>query len=167
MKKQLFFLILVLGLISCNKEESPTPQGELFTAEQIVNLPKNDSLNMKQIAVDGYYTLPCSNSIVQIAKSFKLDSTVDLIIRTTPDCDGTELITAQIMLRNGEAKGIGTQIKPRNYILGKKGDFDPTTLIIRTDDYKDVEYQKLRYSGTLIYDKDHYYLTNVSIHLID
>ena len=168
MIKHLYLLILLLGLVSCNKEEAPTPQGELLTDEQVLNLPKNDSLNMKQVSVEGYYSLPCSKGIIQIPKSFKLGSVVDLVIRTKPDCEGKELITAQIQLRGGEVKGLTPpQIKPRNYILGKVGDFDPHTLTIRTDDYKDVEYQKLRFSGTLIFDTDHYYLTKVSIHSIN
>lgn len=163
MKKTLFIAFLSLAIISCKTKREPTPQGELLTTEAIMDLPKDGSMNGKIISIDGFYGY-CPTHFSPL-NGLKLKSKVNFSIRTEADCNGDELISARIYLENEDSFGIGGD-EPRNCIWGKKGTFDPNEAKITTDDYQEVTYQKLRFSGKLVFEKDNYYMTDVSIHTI-
>jgi hypothetical protein len=160
MKKSKVFLLMcsIVFLAACTSKELPSQMGEYLSAEQIKNLPKDDSWNNKLVSLEGYFGF-CS-----VAGTYRAGTKSKLLITTEANCEGDNLIDAKILLQISSSSVIfGTA--PRNQIVTEK-DINLKTLKVITDDYQKVDYQKFIFSGNLIYNNGIYYLDNVTIHLI-
>ena len=163
-KKQLFVLttILVAGIFftSCIHKGEPSQVGELITVEQLKSLPDDDSWNLKLVAVDAYLSY-CGHLI-------KFDQKNTAVITTEPSCKSDRLIDAKISIKDSESKSVLLGGKePNNYISMPKSSLGIENSEFVLDDYQKVGYQeKLRISGTLIYDNGKYYMNDVTLHLI-
>ena len=163
-KKQLFILtaILFAGIIatSCVHKGQPSQVGELITIEQLKSLPSDDSWNLKSVAVDAYLSY-CGRLI-------KFDQRNTAVITTEPSCKSDKIIEAKIVIKDAESKSVLLGGKePNNYIAMPKSNLGIENSEFVLDDYQKVGYQeKLRISGTLIYDNGKYYMNDVTLHNI-
>jgi hypothetical protein len=161
MKKVIFCLLGVLLFSSCLQKGTPSEQGVLMTGAEIKNLPATDEFNMKLVSIDGYFGF-CGRF-----NRLKAGAKNDINITSEPDCQGDKLISAKISIKSSSSTAIaGAGEKPRNYLSAPKS-ITLDNIKIITDDYQEVDYQKFRFSGNLIYDNGSYYLDNVTIHIIN
>ena len=161
--KKLFVLVCIFAgmfFISCTHKGKPSQVGELITIEQLQSLPSDDSWNLKSVAVDAYLSY-CGRLI-------KFDQKNKAVITTEPSCKSDRLIDANIAIRNSESKSVLLGGKePNNYIAMPKSNLGIENSEFVLDDYQKVGYQeKLRISGTLIYDNGKYYMNDVTLHTI-
>ena len=162
-KKQLLVLttIFVAGMFftSCVHKGEPSQVGELMTIEQLKSLPSDDSWNLKSIAVDAYLS-HCSFLI-------KLDKKNTAVITTEPGCKSERLLDVKIVIKDANDSSVllGGQ-EPRNYFAMSKDNLNIEDAEFVLDDYQKVGYQKMRISGTLIYDNGKYYMDHVTLHNI-
>jgi hypothetical protein len=159
MKKMFLVMCSAVVLAACTSKEAPSQMGETVSAEQIGNLPRDDSWNNKLVSFEGYFGF-CDN----VFRSFKAGSKAKLSITTEADCEGERLIDAKISLQLSSSSVV-FGAAPRNQIVAGE-DINLETLKVITDDYQEVEYRKFIFSGNLIYDNGNYYLDNVTIHSI-
>jgi hypothetical protein len=132
--------------------------GESVSAEQIINLPKDDSWNNKKVSFEGYFGF-CSR-----IGNYKAGSKATLRITTEPYCQGDRIIDAKIVVQLSASTTV-FGAAPRNEIVTDE-DIKMETLKVITDDYQKVDYQKFIFSGNLIFNNGSYYLDKVTIHLI-
>jgi len=145
---------------SCIHKGKPSQVGELITIEQLQSLPSDDSWNLKLVAVDAYLSY-CGRLI-------KFDQRNTAVITTEPSCKSDRLIDAKIVIKDAESKSVLLGGKePNNYIAMPKSNLGIENSEFVLDDYQKVGYQeKLRISGTLIYDNGKYYMNDVTLHTI-
>ncbi|AWK03513.1 hypothetical protein HYN56_04460 [Flavobacterium crocinum] len=148
------FIILVL-FVSCAKEGKPSKQGQLLTLEQIKSLEKDQSWNGKLVEIEGYPAFCGMFANVRLGEKNKME------IRTEQGCKGEKLIEANLEFGGDKVLLFGE--KERNVVLAYEN-FSNETLKFCTDDYQELPTGKLKFSGTLIYINNTYYLDNVTIH---
>ncbi|WP_143155010.1 hypothetical protein [Flavobacterium chilense] len=148
-------LILTLFFAGCTKERKPSKQGELLTLEQIKSLENDQSRNGKLIEVEGYPAFCGMFANVRLGEKSKME------IRTEQDCKGEKLIEANLYFGGNKVMLFGE--KERNVVLAEKN-FSNKTLKFCTDDGQELPNGKFKFSGTLIYINNSYYLDNVTIH---
>ncbi|MCL1868433.1 MAG: hypothetical protein FWF72_05760 [Paludibacter sp.] len=159
MKKILLAICnIIVVFAACTSKQAPSPIGEFVTAEQIQNLPKNDSWNNKLVSFEGYF------GFCKMFGRYNAGAKAELKLTTEANCEGKTLINAKIWLEISSSTTIFGSA-PRNQIVADKN-IDTKTLKVITDDYQKVDYQKFIFSGNLIYAGNSYYLDNVTIHLI-
>ena len=163
MKKQLFLLVTIITGIfftSCVHKGQPSQVGELITIEQLKSLPSDDSWNLKSVAVDAYLSY-CGHLI-------KFDQKNTAVITTEPSCKSDRIIDVKIAIKDAESKSVLLGGKePNNYIAMPKSNLGIENSEFVLDNYQKVGYQeKLRISGTLIYDNGKYYMNDVTLHNI-
>ena len=162
-KKQLLVLttIFVAGIFftSCVHKGEPSQVGELITIEQLKSLPSDDSWNLKSIAVDAYLS--------HCGFLTKLGKKNIVVITEEPGCKNEKLLDAKILIADANDSSVllGGQ-EPRNYFALSKEIRNIEDAEFVLDDYQKVGYQKMRISGTLIYDNGKYYMDNVTLHNI-
>ena len=156
--KKVFLMCCIIYLAACTSKEAPSQMGESVSVEQIKNLPQDDSWNNKLVSFEGYF------GFCDFMNSFKAGSKAKLRITTEPDCKGDRLIDAKIPIELSSSSVL-FGAAPRNRIVTDKN-ITLKTLKVITDDYQKVDYQKIVFSGNLIYDSGKYYLDNVTLHLI-
>lgn len=142
-------------LIGCTKEGKPSKQGQLLTLEQIKSLGTDQSLNGKLVEIEGYPAFCGMFADVRLGEKSKME------IRTEQNCKGEKLIEANLYFGGDKILLFGE--KERNVVLADKN-FSNKTLKFCTDDYQELSNKKLKFSGTLIYINNSYYLDNVTIH---
>lgn len=143
--------------VGCAKKGEPSKQGDLLSVEQIKALANDQSMNGKLVSIEGYAGL-CNNSMF-VTKGKKNKMT----IHSDGICKGEELIDAQIEISAGSIPLSGE--KSRNYAsFPDEKNITDESLTFMTDDYQELKNQKLKFSGTIIYDGKNYYLDNVTIH---
>ena len=162
-KAQLLILttILVAGIVaaSCVHKGEPSQVGELITIEQLKSLPSDDSWNLKSIAVDAYLS-HCSHLI-------KFDQKNTAVITAEPSCKSDRLIDVKIVIKDANSGSVLLGGKePNNYIAMTKDNLTIESAEFVLDDYQKVSYQKMRISGTLIYNNGKYYMNDVTLHNI-
>ena len=161
MKTKLFVLVCVFAGIfftSCSSKGEPSQVGELITVEQLKSLPSDDSWNLKLVAVDAYLSY-CRSLI-------KIDQRNRAVITTEPSCKSDRLIEANISIKDAEKKStLLYGEESRNYVSWPKSrNIEDAEFVL--DDYQKVGYQKMRISGTLIYDNGEYYMNDITLHAI-
>ena len=162
-KNQLLRLvgIFVVGMlfVSCTTKGEPSQVGELVTVEQLKSLPNDDSWNLKSVAVDAYLSY-CHGLI-------KFNQRNKAVITTEPGCKSDRLIEANIAIKDADDKSVllGGE-ESRNYVSMSKSNLNIEESEFVLDDYQKVGYQKMRISGTLVYDNGEYYMNDVTLHLI-
>ena len=157
--KTTFLAVLALGIftVSCTQKGEPSKQGDLLSLEQIKALENDQSMNGKLVTIEGYAGL-CDNSMF-VTKG-KLNK---MTIYSDGICNGEKLINAQILLTKGNIPLSGD--KPRNYAsFPDDNKLTDESLTFMTDDYQEVKNEKLKFSGTIIYNGNNYTLDNVTIH---
>lgn len=144
---------------SCTSKGKPSQVGELITVEQLKSLPSDDSWNNKSVAVDAYLSY-CRALI-------KFDRRNKAVITTEPGCKSDRLIEANISIKDAEDKSVllGGE-ESRNYVAMPKSNLNIEDAEFVLDDYQKVGYQKMRISGTLIYNNGEYYMNDVTLHSI-
>ena len=160
---KLFVLVSVFfaGILftSCTSKGKPSQVGELITVEQLKSLPSDDSWNSKSVAVDAYLSY--------CRKLIKFNQRNKAVITTEPGCKSDRLIEANISIKDAEDKStllVGEE--SRNYVAMSKSNLNIEDAEFVLDDYQKVGYQKMRISGTLIYDNGEYYMNDVTLHTI-
>ena len=144
-----------LLIVSCAKNGTPSSRAELWTAEQIKSLPKDASMNKKQISAEGYLSFCDMYNGVTMGKNNVME------LRTEPDCKGEKLIDVSINFNTSE-KLFGE--KYRNYATVEDKTFNNSSIKFMTDDYQEVPNGKLKFSGTLLFVNGHYELQDVVIY---
>lgn len=141
---------------ACVSKEAPSEVGELMTEEQITNLPKDDAYNKRLVAVDGYWNF-ASHLIKSGTKN-------NIVISSEPNGRGTSLIRASVGVNSSENEGITLAGAASRNIIKVAKPVDIKTCVVITDDYNEVGYQKMRFSGTLVYENGEYKLENITLH---
>lgn len=154
-KNTFLALAFISTLASCTKKGEPNQLGEVLTTEQISALANDQSMNGKLVSVEGFASF-CGrfNRITGGQKS-------EMTIYSENFCQGDKLIKAKIEFSDNRTPLSGEE--KRNYAEAEKS-FTNETLKFMTDDYQELPNGKLKFSGTLVYDGDNYYLDNVTIH---
>jgi len=154
--KLLTFTLCLFLVIGCTTKHEPTTIGELLTTEQALNLPADNSMDGKIVAIDGYPGLCKRMNLLKINKRNLVS------IHTESDCKADELPAVNIYFIDGK----GTILfgdEPRNQVIFG----DDKKMIFITDDYQKVpEGGMLRFSGKLVYENNAYHLEDISIHQI-
>nr|WP_199001331.1 hypothetical protein [Flavobacterium sp. ASV13] len=148
-------LILILVFAGCTKEHKPSKEGQLLTLEQIKSLENDQSWNGKLIEVEGYPAFCGMFANVRLGEKSKME------IRTEQNCKGEKLIDANLEFGGDKVLLFGE--KERNAVLADQN-FSNETLKFCTDDCQELPTGKFKFSGTLIYINNSYYLDNVTIH---
>ncbi len=149
-------MTVIAVMASCTKKGEPSKQGELFTTEQIKKLTTDQSMNGKQITVEGYAGL-CNSMFV--TKGTKNEMTV----YSDGFCKGEKLINLQIKISKGDIPLTGDA--PRNFgSFADDKNLSNEALTFMTDDYQEVKNGKLKFSGTVVYNGNDFSLDNVTIH---
>ena len=161
--KKLFVLVCIFAgifFLSCTHKGKPSQVGELITIEQLQSLPSDESWNLKLVAVDAYLSY-CGRLIT-------FDKKNKAVITTEPSCKSDRIIDVKIVIKDAESKSVLLGGKePNNYISMPKSNLGIENSEFILDDYRKVGYQeKLRISGTLIYDSGKYYMNDVTLHNI-
>jgi hypothetical protein len=152
----LIFFVLLIQLMSCAKKGKPNSPGQLMSAEQLLQMPKDSSWNRKVVSIEGYAGYCKIAGLLRMGTKNKLD------IYTEADCEGKKLLPINIDFKNSTALS-GEQF--RNYVNTKdKKEFQNSDLIFTTDDYQEIANTKLKFSGSLIYQNNTYYLDDITIH---
>jgi len=156
MKKELIGVIACVTFSGCTSEEAPSKQGQLLSIETIKTLDSYKTYQNKLISVEGYPAF-CS----KVVTSVRSNSPNKISVYAEPGCKGKELIDANILVDRGDIVVIGN--KKRNCLsIAENSDFENIKMI--TDDYKNTSNEKVRLSGTLVYENGSYYLDKVTIH---
>lgn len=150
----IFPILMMLTFLSCAKKGEPSKRGQVLTIEQIKNLKTDQSLNGKLVEVEGYPAFCGMMANVTLGAKSKME------VHTGANCDGEELIEVNLLFGGNTTKLSGE--KERNYVAADK-DFDNSTLKFITDDYQELPNGKFKFTGTLIYMDNTYYLDNVII----
>ncbi|MTG97024.1 MULTISPECIES: hypothetical protein [Myroides] len=158
MMRNLLFLLLFSAMIltSCEKKGEPSPVGELYSAEQILNLPKDKSLDGKLIQVEGYISF-CSK------RPLRMNSKNKITITTEQYCQGTKLIDANIFMSSASVSYKPGGETPRNYI--SVTDINKVTadsMVFILDDYSEDSNEKFMISGKLLFDGSGYSLEELT-----
>lgn len=157
MKRVAAGIIICLAFSKCTWEKEPSKQGQLLTNETIKTLDSDKTYQNKLISVEGYPEF-CS-----MATNIRVNSPAKVMIYTAPECKGKEIIKANIKTTNSTTF-LGP--KQRNCLLiSKSSDLEDLKLI--TDDYKTLSAEKLKFSGTLVYEPGGYYIDSVTIHKLN
>lgn len=154
--KILALLLLAGCLWSCSSKGEPSEIGQILTAEQIASLTGDDSWNGKLVAVKGYPKF--ASAVV------RLGSSSHVYLCETPN-DRRGPIRANISIHDGGRTTLmefGGETS-RNYAsMTKEQQLTDATFML--DDYIEAPYGEFLFSGTLVYDGDDIYLSNVTIH---
>ncbi|KAF2509133.1 hypothetical protein [Flavobacterium foetidum] len=149
------FLAITFIFTACTKKGEPSKQGQLLTIEQVKSLEKDQSLNGKLVEIEGYPAICGMFGNVRVGEKNKME------IRTEPDCKGEKLIEVNLFFGGDKIRLSGEE--ERNVALATEK-FTNATLKYITDDYQELPTGKFKFSGTLIYINNTYYLDNVTIH---
>lgn len=145
---------IVFAFVSCAKKGEPSKRGQLLTAEQIKNLKTDKSLNGKLVEVEGYPAFCGMIANVTLGAKSKME------VHTSPDCKGDELIEVNLLFGGNTTRLSGE--KERNFVAAEK-EFENNTLKFTTDDYQEMPNGKFKFTGTLVYKDNSYYLDNIII----
>ena len=154
-KLVLTLCISLVLFIKCTKQDNPSKQGELLTLEQIKSLKDDQQWNGKLIEIEGYPAFCSMFTNIRLGEKNKIE------IWTKQDCRGEILIEANLSF--GGDKVMLFDQKERNVVLAQKN-FSNKTLKFCTDDYQELPNGKFKFSGTLIYINNSFYLDNVTFH---
>lgn len=154
-KRILIAVLIAVTFSACASKGKPTPEGVLLNQDQIKALAKDQSMNGKIVEIEGYPAF-CS-MIVNVRPGAKSK----MEIHADADCKGDVLIEANLLFGGNTTRLSGE--KERNYVAAGKT-FDNASLRFVTDDYQELPNGKFKFSGTLIYTGDSYYLDNITIH---
>lgn len=159
MKKLKITLVImtVIALVaSCTKKGEPNKQGEIVTTEQMKKISTDQSMNGKQITVEGYAGL-CNSMFV--TKGIKNE----MAVYSDGFCKGEKLLNLQIKISKGDIPLTGDE--PRNFgSFADDKNLSNESLTFMTDDYQEVKNGKLKFSGTVVYKGNDFSLDNVTIH---
>ncbi|WCM42664.1 hypothetical protein MG290_03020 [Flavobacterium sp. CBA20B-1] len=142
-------------VVSCTHKGEPTKQGEMLTTEQINALANDQSMNGELVSVEGFASFCGSFSSVTGGKKGRMT------IYSDGFCKGGKLMDAEILFADNKTPLSGEE--ERNQAIVDKN-FSNETIKFTTDDYQEVSNGKLRFSGTVVYDGNNFYLDNVTIH---
>lgn len=152
-----FFMVLIVCIffLGCAKKGNPSKQGQLLTLEQIKSLKSDQSWNGKLVEVEGYPAFCGMIANVTLGEKSKME------IFSETDCKGEKLLDVNLEFGGNTIALSGD--KERNMAVADK-DFSNKTLRFITDDYEELPSGKFKFSGTLIYINNSYYLDNLTIH---
>lgn len=157
--KTTFLAMLAIATLtlSCTKKGEPSNQGEILTIEQIKALKNDQSMNGKLVTIEGYAGLCGLSSLVKLGKKNEMAIYSDGI------CEGVKLINANIEISRGGYQLAGPE--PRNHAdFPDENNIANESMTFMTDDYQEVKNEKLKFSGTVVYNGKYYSLDNVTIH---
>jgi hypothetical protein len=151
-------LLFLLG-ISCTTKGEKSVYGKELTMEEVQLLQKKQLKEGQLVVIEGYIGL------CKMLNRVSIDDDTIFDIYMDEACKGKLVGRVRLPVPNISFKRLIGE-EPRNYVrYNHEKTVTNETLEVVTDNYAEVHNQKLKFSGNIVYNKNEWYLKNVTVHL--